>query len=746
MTLSDIVDVVITRQTQSVTEKSFGTPLILGTNVDYTDLIRFYGSMDEVAVDFSSDTKEYIAAQDIFAQDISPNRIAIGRRNVNNVDVEVITGMTGINYTITINDVDYTVNSTSSETYSKVTLDSDLVTENRVYVTVTNPSTPAQKTGVGTIKSEITFDIDFVAGQVINITLFDTASVAVGPVTAAASNNATLDLLVTALKAKTALVFNAFPIYAQKRIVVIFKAPAYGHTGIKYDVISAITTPLAAEPVPVATIVSGGFLFNTDTRTTMLEIANQLMGQFPEVDYAIVDQANGRIMHVVGKQGSQNLINTFVVNGGATQAIATITTPKKQASKDEIAKLLVTSINSNTNAPVIADSTVENIINLVKKVGQPPYSVKLKTNITNPNAARVIVTQILPETDYTVTLNGVKYTYTTPLNIFSANKVVNELVKLINKNPKKVNVVATSNGNGSFEIASELGLTTFSISTTPEIMSSVKGLYMLPLVASGTSVADDLTAINNENSEWYALISLDRNKTIVKAIADWTETQMKLFGTASDDVDIINLASGTDSSSIAAILQQAGYLRTFVMYHQDAAFDYPEAAWFGKVLPLEPGSETWKFKTLNSISYTDITTNQQNNVLSKNANTYEYVAGVGITQEGTVAQGEYIDIIRGIDWLTSRIQEYVFSVLVNNPKIPFTDAGIACIEAEVKRVLQIGVGNDFLANDPAPKTYVPKAIDVPQQDKANRLLKNVKFTATLAGAIHFVQIRGTVSV
>ena len=62
------------------------------------------------------------------------------------------------------------------------------------------------------------------------------------------------------------------------------------------------------------------------------------------------------------------------------------------------------------------------------------------------------------------------------------------------------------------------------------------------------------------------------------------------------------------------------------------------------------------------------------------------------------------------------------------------------------RALALGVANDFLSNDPAPLVTVPKAADVPPTDKANRILRDVKFTATLAGAIHAVVIRGKVSV
>ena len=84
--------------------------------------------------------------------------------------------------------------------------------------------------------------------------------------------------------------------------------------------------------------------------------------------------------------------------------------------------------------------------------------------------------------------------------------------------------------------------------------------------------------------------------------------------------------------------------------------------------------------------------------------------------------------------------------MVNNPKVPYTDAGIAVIQSEVMRALALGVSNYFLASDPSPVVTVPKAADVPPTDKANRILRNVKFQATLSGAIHVVVVRGIVSI
>ena len=84
-------------------------------------------------------------------------------------------------------------------------------------------------------------------------------------------------------------------------------------------------------------------------------------------------------------------------------------------------------------------------------------------------------------------------------------------------------------------------------------------------------------------------------------------------------------------------------------------------------------------------------------MVEKNANIYETIAGVNITREGTVAEPEFIDVIHGVDWLTARIQERVYAALVNQPKIPYTNAGIAAIESLVRE--QLDAALDMIARE-----------------------------------------------
>lgn len=253
---------------------------------------------------------------------------------------------------------------------------------------------------------------------------------------------------------------------------------------------------------------------------------------------------------------------------------------------------------------------------------------------------------------------------------------------------------------------------------------------------------DALEAISDYNDEWYGLVITSHAEADVLEVAAWTEAQTKIFGTSGDDAVILDPTPTPED--IATQLEALGYQRTFVMYHEDADELFPEAALLGKQLPKDPGTETWKFKTLAGVTASALTDSEALAAVGKNVNIYQEIAGVSITREGKMAGGEFIDIIHGVDWLQARMTERIYGALVNLPKVPYTDAGIAVIEAEIRAQLEDGVAVGFLAEDPAFTVTVPKAADVPAQDKADRALNGVSFEATLAGAVHAVTINGVV--
>lgn len=256
-------------------------------------------------------------------------------------------------------------------------------------------------------------------------------------------------------------------------------------------------------------------------------------------------------------------------------------------------------------------------------------------------------------------------------------------------------------------------------------------------------VAADLGAIKNENNNWYGLITLYNSKAFILAVAAWVESNEKLYCALSQDTPIITTAD-SGATDVAKTLETSAYARTFPAYHP-ATGAFLDAAWMGECLPMDPGSETWKFKLLNSVAAVVLTTTHQTNLTDKHCNYFYEVATKNITTEGFTSSGEFVDVIRFRDWLKARMGERIFARLINAKKIAYTDAGIAIIESEVRAQLDEGIEVGGLANDPKPKVTVPKAASVSSADKNARTLNNVTFTATLAGAIHKLVITGVIT-
>lgn len=258
-----------------------------------------------------------------------------------------------------------------------------------------------------------------------------------------------------------------------------------------------------------------------------------------------------------------------------------------------------------------------------------------------------------------------------------------------------------------------------------------------------SSLAANVTAISAVNDDWYGLINATpQSKARSLALAAHVETQEKILGVTTFDTDCGDQASTTD---IMYALNAAQYFRTYCIYSESQG-DHAAAVWMGNRFPFDPGSSTWAYKPLSGVTVDSLSAGFVSAVKAKSGNVYTTFAGLPVTEEGKMAAGEWIDVIRGRDWLVARIRERVFGLLANAPKVPFTDPGIDQVKAQVAAQLQEGIGNLYLAASPEPIVTAPLAADVSDANKTARLLPDVAFEATLAGAIHATNISGVLKV
>ncbi len=254
------------------------------------------------------------------------------------------------------------------------------------------------------------------------------------------------------------------------------------------------------------------------------------------------------------------------------------------------------------------------------------------------------------------------------------------------------------------------------------------------------SYDDRLAALQLLNDDWYAVTIDSDSDANVQAVAAWVEAQKKVFVYSTNDTR--ELGNGT--SVTGAALETAAYARTFWLWAERPS-DHAQLAWLGMGLPQTPGSITWAHKTLAGVTVKQLTPTQKLAVEATNGNHYLKVAGINVTRWGTVASGEKIDIVHGLDALEADIQESAFSVLANNGKVPYTGGGFDLIANAILGALRRFEGDQALLVTGSSVVIMPAPSAINPADKALGKLPGIKFTATLQGAVLSMTINGTVS-
>jgi hypothetical protein len=199
-----------------------------------------------------------------------------------------------------------------------------------------------------------------------------------------------------------------------------------------------------------------------------------------------------------------------------------------------------------------------------------------------------------------------------------------------------------------------------------------------------------------------------------------------------------------DTDDVGTQLKVLTYGNSSVFYLSNELGAYQSLAFTGRFLPADPGTENWAHKSLSGIEPDELLTGQQTALKDKNINYYVPLGQLGWTLWGTVADGDYIDIIRGIHWLKNEMEVTVSTGFYQSNKIPFTDIGIAQIESLVRAVLERAKTPATGALLESYTVTVPAASAVTQASKAARELPGIEWSAVVQGAVNKVTIRGRV--
>lgn len=221
-----------------------------------------------------------------------------------------------------------------------------------------------------------------------------------------------------------------------------------------------------------------------------------------------------------------------------------------------------------------------------------------------------------------------------------------------------------------------------------------------------------------------------------------------------------NALDPTRSDDLASLLSSGGYSRSMAQFSSTSP--YAGVSLFARFATVDYRGNnttiTGKFKQEPTVVPEVLVGSQADTLVAKNCNVYAaYIDGTADTQEGVMANGNYIDQRINADWIANYIQVNVRNILRTQPKVPQTDKGMGLLAAAIAASCQQGVNNGYLAEgvwtgppigtlnpgDVVPGgfyIYTPKVASQNQTDRQAR--KSVVFQVALkeAGAVHSASI------
>lgn len=376
----------------------------------------------------------------------------------------------------------------------------------------------------------------------------------------------------------------------------------------------------------------------------------------------------------------------------------------------------------------------------------------------NVASATLTVDGVANSTLYTVTIDGTDYSYTSDTNA-TAEEIRDGLQGLIIAGGYAASeVVDNSTDALDFAFASHAGadLRESAGAGGSMVLSSEVSAYRLLTVGGASTgltvkdqttdpgIATDWSNILAEDSDFYGVALDSQSEAEINALAAQVESATRKFF-VTGNIDTENMVAGT-TTDVMSDLQDNAYDRTMVL---QASYNsqYAGCRWMGKMLPKDPGSATWAFKTLGGLTVMSLSAAQVSAVEGKNGNYYVVLGGLNKTFWGTVASGEYADIIRGTDWFQVRLQERVYALLANLDKITYEQFG-PLVYAEIYAQMQEAAKRGVIAPDTDDTPWVitvPTVGSISAAEKALRNFPDVEFSAFLAGAVHKTEITGTLS-
>jgi len=255
----------------------------------------------------------------------------------------------------------------------------------------------------------------------------------------------------------------------------------------------------------------------------------------------------------------------------------------------------------------------------------------------------------------------------------------------------------------------------------------------LLVAGKSPSSAEDVFSFLNSTALDYDFYGV--NVIVPKASQKEYLEQVKLFVDGATKLSLVEV-NGT-VAEVEDALDGLNSSRIVAYANSNNEQNGMASAVSGLCFPQEEGSLSWGNNSITSITSSKYSTGDEISLLSENINYLTDEGGLVLSQMGRTLSGSNADITRSKDYLNNRLSEALTATLVNAKKIGFVTSDLGKIVTAMDEVGVVAVNQGMLESF---YSVVPSVASIPTNDKANRVLRGVKFIATLSGAVETLEL------
>lgn len=277
-------------------------------------------------------------------------------------------------------------------------------------------------------------------------------------------------------------------------------------------------------------------------------------------------------------------------------------------------------------------------------------------------------------------------------------------------------------------------------------------------VPTGEPIEEWMRQYLQDSSNYYVILpSTEFSTAELVAIASSVEasSQPKLCIQTYTSADAYDPAAVTD---LGAKLQALKFDRTMVVYEPvdgNGQVLYVGAAVASAYATVSFTSArpsiTMANKQLKGVTALDLSSASYSALQGKNYNFYTKTTDIDTDMfiDTRMASGQFFDTIQAADWLAYDMKYKLVNLVQNRDKIPFTADGLSlvkqtiaetCVEALNAGIIGTGYDQDNNLIENGFLIDMPELSEISKADKAKRILRDVKVTFLLAGAVQVINV------